>query len=322
MLILKRYTFLLKLILGLLCAWVLYYKIHEQLNQKTLLQIKLILVEDNRSVYLWIAVFLMPLNWFLESLKWKKITATLQHISIWQSWASVWAGLCVGNLTPGRFGEFAGRILFFKPEHRAKISLTHFVCGLTQLITTCFFGVPALIYFLFNISGESNALWLFILLACVLFTAFLVLAFVRVNSIYQWLSKRKWFLRFNFGEMNYSHNILVRLIGISVIRYAVFATQYFLLLRFCGSDVGIFNLYIGIAISFMLMSSLPMISFLEVFIRAAIAVMIFGLNDNNSIFIALASTLLWLLNIILPSVIGYFILLFNKMEWKEAQSQC
>jgi hypothetical protein len=278
------------------------------------MEIKKRLHHNTNVIYFVSALFLMPVNWVLEAFKWQKITATLQPISLMRALASVWAGLCVGNLTPGRFGEFAGRILFFHPEHRSKISLTHFVCGMTQLLTTCVIGVLAIVIFLAQQLPEQKALWISILMACLLFTIGLIVIFFRINRVYDWVSRRKWFHRFQFGSMEYSRVLLMKLVGISIIRYAVFASQYFMLLRFCGSSIHPFLLYQGIAISFMLMSALPMISVLEVFIRAAIAVMIFGIYDSHYLLIALASSLLWLMNIILPSIFGYFIILFHRLE--------
>ena len=61
---------------------------------------------------------------------------------------------------------------------------------------------------------------------------------------------------------------------------------------------------------------MPMISVIEAPIRAAIALVVFkdaGLSDAG---LALASVLIWLVNIIVPSIFGYLVLLKQNFNFK------
>jgi hypothetical protein len=60
-----------------------------------------------------------------------------------------------------------------------------------------------------------------------------------------------------------------------------------------------------------------MISFIEVAIRAGIALVVFADYLSNDLLIVTASSAMWLINIIIPSVIGYFIILGTKMKLKQ-----
>ena len=72
----------------------------------------------------------------------------------------------------------------------------------------------------------------------------------------------------------------------------------------------------SIAGYFMLTSIIPMVSVIEPAIRAAIALFVFNNNGDNSVSVILSSTLLWLINVVLPSLIGYGIILKEKINFK------
>jgi hypothetical protein len=59
-----------------------------------------------------------------------------------------------------------------------------------------------------------------------------------------------------------------------------------------------------------------MISFIEAAIRTAVAIVVFKNCGISNTTLALASILIWMLNIIIPSIIGYFILLKQNFNFK------
>src|SRR5688572_30961137 len=83
-----------------------------------------------------LAILLIPVNWGIEAYKWKLITAPIQWVSYKTATKSVYSGVCLGNLAPGRATEFLAKIIFFKIENRPKISVLHFVGGMFQLSIT------------------------------------------------------------------------------------------------------------------------------------------------------------------------------------------
>ena len=75
----------------------------------------------------------------------------------------------------------------------------------------------------------------------------------------------------------------------------------------------------SIAAYFMLTSLIPMISVIEPAIRAAIALFVFNSNSDNSVTIVLSSTFIWIINVVIPSAIGYMIILKEKIDFKSAR---
>ncbi len=305
---------IIKVMVGLAVFIIIYFRLRTEFTSEKITELQNTFNSSRNYWMLLLTISLFPVNWILESLKWKKITHAIEPISLFTAIKSVLVGLCVGNLTPGRLGEFAGRILFFKSENRAKASVTHFVCGITQLITTMFIGVISMLFFVSNkFSGQQNFYW--ILFSCLLFLTLLIWLILRINNVYNWLRSTRFFKTITLGEMRYEPKVIAQLFGLSFVRYLVFSFQYVLLLFIFGASTDFLTLWMGVAISFMLMSAIPMISFIEVAVRAAIAVLIFGSFQSNGLQLITASTLLWLINIIIPSILGYIILVAEKIPF-------
>jgi uncharacterized membrane protein YbhN (UPF0104 family) len=64
-----------------------------------------------------IVVFLMFINWLLESLKWQYLSRRLV-ISVWEAVEAVFCGLTWAIFTPNRIGEYGGRVMFLPNRKR------------------------------------------------------------------------------------------------------------------------------------------------------------------------------------------------------------
>lgn len=311
----KRLVLLFKILLGVASFVFLWFRLKDQLTPEKLAILKQTLfLENNFSLFIFVYLLMIP-NWLIESYKWKIITAHIEKISYVKAIKGVLAGICIGNVTPGRFGEFAGRLIYFKPDHRSKITITHFVCGSTQLFITVATGIVCTALWL--LKHESSNLIYIALAAGGVLLVLLTLLLFKIDIAYEKVASLKILKRFDLGAVHYPKPILIKTILWSMLRYFVFASQYILLLKICGASGDYFELFIPVSISFMLMSSIPMISFIEVAIRAGIALLLFSEFIPNELLIITASTALWFINIITPSIIGYFIILGSKIQLKK-----
>jgi len=309
----KRLSLFLKIILGVLCFIFIGVKLKAQFTpEKKELFIQTICSEENSIFFLVSILFMVP-NWFIESYKWQLITKSIEKISFISSVKGVFSGICIGNLTPGRIGEFAGKLLYFKPENRSKITVTHFICGSVQLFVTVIMGLISLVILLSYKSLSAHFLIFSFVFSSLLLIALIYFLF-NAEKVYRKISKMKWLKKFDLGTVSYPKPVLIKLVVWSFLRYFVFSTQYVLLLKMCGAKGNYLDLFLPVAVSFMLMSSIPMISIIEVAVRAGIALVLFSENINNELLIVTASTSLWLINIIVPSIIGYFIILSAKIK--------
>jgi len=152
--IFKRYKvlgFVIKLIIAVSALYYIYYKVvsHQQLND---FKEQLYDVLDNRSsVFLLIIIFLMmPLNWVLEAAKWNYLIKKLEDIGFLRSLKAVLSGLALGIFTPSRVGEFGGKLFNLDKADRFKGFVIAMISSLSQFITTLFFGIIGLIYYVFH----------------------------------------------------------------------------------------------------------------------------------------------------------------------------
>jgi hypothetical protein len=306
---------LVKALIGVACLVLIAQRLYQSYSSENLSSVKEIFTFYN-SLLIVLTILLLFLNWGIEVFKWQLFTKKIEKISFTKAWQSVWMGVCVGNLTPGRLGEFAGRVLFFKPEHRAKATTLHFVSGIVQLVVTivmgcvgllCFSGMIDVSYFNPILIAEGALLFVFTVLLW------------RVNKVIVWLRKTNFLKKFDFTHLEIERSMLLKMLFLSAIRYIVFAIQFYLLLAACGVQGNLYHITGAITITYLLLSTIPMISFIEVAIRAFVVVLLFGGLGSNDWKLSIAATLLWLINIVIPSVVGYVFLVRNKFTFGKKQ---
>jgi len=105
-----------------------------------------------------IAFLLVVVNLGLEFIKWNLVVKPIVTISRAKLFQSLLSGISTGMITPNRVGNFIGRVLFFKPRHRAILIMGTIYGNLSQFLATI---IPGLIVFLFfGKFIESNTLLL------------------------------------------------------------------------------------------------------------------------------------------------------------------
>ena len=100
-------------------------------------------------------LFYFLFYWGIESYKWNIITKQIESVSYTTSLKSVFSGICVGNIAPGRAMEFLAKIMFFKPENRPSVTVLHFINGMFQMLITVTSGLIAITYKL-NQNNQSS----------------------------------------------------------------------------------------------------------------------------------------------------------------------
>lgn len=313
----KILSLLLKLSIGLAGVYIIYQRLHDELGGEEVSLLKNVLLQAPSLLILFIGLILIPVNWGIESRKWQLITHGIEPISFQTAMRSVYSGVCLGNFAPGRATEFLGKILFFSDENKGKISVLHFVNGMIQLGITLLVGVIALLVKLDSFSDEYNWLFYLLLFSSLVLIGLFVFSVFRVNYFLHLVSK--FVSKKNPSDttnVSFPKKLWLKLFFLSVLRYLCFSLQFYLLLNLFSESLSPFVLLPGIALYFMLTSLLPMISLLEAAIRAAIALIVLGDTGLSSSLLALATVMLWLFNIVLPSIVGYLVLLGIKFDFK------
>jgi hypothetical protein len=313
----KILSILIKILVGLGSFGIIYFRLENDLTQERLSIISASLSTPSSLAIIAFCLLLIPVNWGLESYKWQLITAPVEKVSYRTATKSVYAGVFLGNLAPGRATEFVAKIIFFYIANRSKITVLHFVNGMFQLAITIIAGFAALAYRLHDMSGNGN--WMIITTSIVgtLLLAALVIAILKIdyllNVISRKISKEKNAEHFHYS---FTGKVIFRLFFFSALRYMVFFAQFALLLYVFFPFYMSATIFSGIALYFLITSTIPMISVLEAAIRAAVALVVFRNAGIDDATLALTSVLVWLTNIIIPSVAGYYILLRQNFNFK------
>lgn len=258
-----------------------------------------------------IVVLLMPVNWWLEAHKWKRLLRSDYLLKESRAFAATASGVTVSVLTPNRVGEFAGRMLYVPIEHRDKAVAMSLAGSFSQLIITFVVGTFCGAWY-FYVEGYSDVKWSFLIgLACV---------FAVINIYYRLANSEKLFERWKHNATltkirralgGLSKPILTEALIWSGIRYVVFSVQLGLLLYglldFYHSGF-VVRLFYMVPLYFFFQTMVPTIALSEIGVRGMLLSTLF-IDVAPEADLVLTSTLLWLINIVVPALMGGLFLL-------------
>ncbi len=259
---------------------------------------------DNAYLFI-IAVLLMPVNWLLETVKWQMLLKVdLPFLNLLKS---VIAGITFGFVTPARSGEFVGRAMYLDDESKPKIFFLSVVGGIVHTAITV--GAGAICVALWS----DNAIWASAATGASI--GFFLLyfrydLFNRIIASVPFLEQRNLFL--------HKHQLpdfptQVKVLLITALRYAVYLTQYVALMMFFGVGNNFFALFIHNGVFFLVHTFSPLMPFLDFTFRGGAALYIFGSFTSNNIAVISAVLWAWVMNLVIPAVIGYLFILNRRI---------
>jgi hypothetical protein len=269
----------------------------------------------------------MFVNWGIEARKWQLAIRGIQTIPFTRAFKAIFTGTTLAFFTPNRMGEYMGRILYIHQGKRIQaISLT-IVCSMAQLLVTLIAGLTGLMFLkghiVSNSSSVSIGLWINF---SVLFIAAIVLVLALLYFRLQWITKLvKRSARINkyvaYIEVldNFNATILLRILSLCLLRYAVFVLQYFLFFQLFKVQVNWWQTFWSISVVFLILAIVPSIALLtELGIRWKASIDLVALFSNNITGIVATSLAIWLINLVIPALIGSLLILgikfFKKQE--------
>ena len=265
-----------------------------------------VLFKKNQSILGIIFIFFLSfLNRFFEILKWQNLVSYLHKISLSEATKQVLGSLTAGIFTPNGIGEYAGKTLFFENIKIKKIVFLNLICNGIQMIITVIFGFFGLLYFNsnFNVVNQKTKGLLFGF--CFLF--FGILFFSKKINI-KGYSLEKLIQKINqIPKSIHQKNMIL-----GFFRYMIFSHQYYFLFLAFEVDLPYLTMMSSIATVYFLASSLPSFQFLDFAVKGSVAVYFFGILGVNEWIVVFISTLMWLLNVVLPVLFGsYYVLNFK-----------
>ncbi len=304
-----------KVIIVVLAAYFIYHKLSNNTNLQNFLNLIRELNSVKVGFVLSLVVFLMFVNWFLESAKWKFLISKIETITFYRAVESVFCGLTWAIFTPNRIGEYGGRIFFLSPRKRIKGIIAMSVGQIAQMVITNILGALALLWFIYNFKPLDQ--WLFVAISVLVigFCFFFLLFYFNIR----WLEKSlnsigflKRFKKFFRVLSDYHQRELAKVMIYSLARFTVFTTQYLLVIHLLIPTIPYYEAALMVFLLFFVQSALPSLDLLDVGVRSLTATYFFGFITHQEIAIIAAAALIWLINLIIPAILGsYFVFKLN-----------
>ena len=306
----KQYLLVALKVLLLLVAGIFIYNKITTVETQTWEALNSVLTTNNSYtiIYLIIFVLMAVLNWLLEIYKWKIAVSKISRISLWQATKQSLAGLTAALATPARIGDYGIKAAYFKTENRKQIVLLNLFTNGSQMLITFFFGVIGCIYVWLNYAVPFSALNITIVIAILIIVS-LILYSIRnhrllikgltLNAVMRYFKKLPDFIK-------------VGTLTLSLLRYLVFSSLFYLLLEFFGATTAALTALPFIFAMYFLVSIIPSYFVLDVVIRGGVAVYLFSLLNVPEPTVLATVLAMWVLNFLIPAILGsYFVLTFK-----------
>jgi hypothetical protein len=297
-------------------SWSIYNQIKKQQGlEESWLQIKEAFTGSGVIFFL-SAILLMFVHWSIETFKWKLAVKKIQPISFIKAFKAVLSGVSFSVSTPNRMGEYLGRILYVDDGNKIKaISLT-VVGSISQLITTIFMGLAALIFFHEKIIAAAilSPIWIkAIFYGTIIVFVILILFYFRLAWFAKIINKIPAFKKYVWiteALESFNATLLLQFLSLSVSRFCIFIIQYYFMFRFFGVEVNFFQVWMGISVMFLVMAIIPTIAlFTDLGIRNELSIKLMGIFSANHLGISVTSVSIWFINLVIPAFIGSLLIL-------------
>lgn len=264
------------------------------------------------DVILWFLflIALVPINWGLEAQKWQKLASTLYPISFQESFKSVMMGVALGFFTPNRVGEIGGRLIVLPPKKRWAGTGLGIIASAGQLLVSIMFGIAGLLWIIFHRKMVSFEAWWLLLVFGALMSFACIIFYFKIPKIS--IKGRLFRLlknRLDQDSVGSSHEpVDFRLLTLNIVysmgRYITYTIQYIVILNLFGIQIPFLQAFAAINAIFLVQTLLPAPALIELGVRNNAAMFFLGYLSVNKVGIISAASGLWLINIVVPAILG------------------
>lgn len=266
---------------------------------------------------------LMLVNWSVEACKWHWLMKPVERVGPLRALIATVAGTSVGFVTPNRTGEFLGRVLFLAPENRVRGGFATALGSIAQFVTTVVLGGLGLLAMqLLHRPLPWTSGWIPTMLVTLtaLVSLGALLLYLYPGLLRQLLLQLPFLRRWEKASAvlnTYARHELLVVLLLSLLRYAVFAVQFMLLLRIFTNGITFADALLAIPVVYLVSTLVPTMMLTELGVRGTAAVALLAPLGGDEAGVLLATTLLWLINIVLPALLGSMILLVARIRTKQ-----
>jgi len=258
-----------------------------------------------------VALLLIIANWGIEAIKWQFLVQKIYRPSFFDTLQFVFTGVTIGFITPGRSGEFAGRMILMPEWVRLKSLALSFLGGIAQVIPIAMSALLFVFLSAFNPLGKiADAVLLSLTLLI------FILLFLGVDF---WIKRPK--IRRLFAHIELvpeqlpSFSTKWMILILAYLRFFIFVIQYLLVLYAIGLSP--FDTLAPVVWMLLLQSLSPAVAILDMGVRGSIAFWVFTQYGLYAPEVLSAVFLIWFFNLCIPALAGYFFIL----KWKNTNPE-
>ncbi len=300
---------------GIFACWYLVYLFQEKSSQ---FDLKDILNGVSQSpAYFLFAIFLMPVNWFIETHKWRRLVVKLSPISITQSIWTILFGISLSLLTPNRMGELGGRLLHISKGNKLKVLYANTICSVSQLLITLLAAVFIFPFFTFV---ELEIRFEFKVLFSLLISILLLYIYFSSSLIKKIFSKLNDRFQFSALENLIRFSAITRLetLLLSALRYLVFLIQFSFLFMLFDSSIPFYDSLLASISIFFVATAIPTAWISDLPVRTSVAFIVLEYMGYSGLAGLISSVILWCINLLIPALVG--LVGFKKVNWMSLQN--
>lgn len=320
----KTFNYLIRALIIIITYGIIYRQVFVERKLQDIPDVfNRILEQDHTLWLLTLILLLMLINWSIETLKWRLLISKIEKISFFRAFKAVMTGVSVSMVTPNRTGDYLGRVFILEKGNHIEGILITVIGSFAQVIVTFSVGLFCSLAFLDQYLRTSYKVQeylftsLILLIPCLVF-AILVFYF-NISLLSDYIGRfmpLKWerFKQYIHVFSKYSGKELLGVLLLSLLRYLIFSTQFFLLLRLFGADLPVMQGLILIPVIYLAMALVPSVALTELGVRGSVSIFVIGLyfskfgigNADTELAILTSSTVLWFVNLIIPAIMGTF----------------
>ncbi len=265
-------------------------------------------VSTASPLYFIASLLLLPVGFGVEAHKWRQLlrTAGAPWVGLQKAFVSVLCGTAASAVTPNRLGDYPGRVLALRGVSLQSGTVAGVLGAGSQLATLFIWAIPAVLF----TDIPPNFLPQKVLAALTILGALAALGVYFYSG--RWVAlllRMPWLHRLLASKQQHVDERVPAgtrwmALGWSLLRFAVYTTQFWLLLQWLSVPIPLFQGWLRCAFFFSLLAVIPNFALAEIGIRGAVALFLFDVSGNSSAAVFLASLVLWITNLALPSLVG------------------
>lgn len=273
----------------------------------------------------WLLVWLlMPINWLLETIKWRLLLRPFHDWSFRRCWQAVLVGVSFSAATPNRIGEIGGRLLVAEKAEVPGVLASSLLGSLVQWIVFLLIALPALLWVGAGFLGTSwQPIRWWLLGIGPLFLGLMSWYGKPLSHRLLVYLQRRWSLdteSLQVALQNIQWLLLLKATGWAGLRFCVYIIQLYCLLCVFGLVLPFWEGTAGIAAIYLIQAGIPLPPGINLLTRAELGILLWG-NDPKVIAACLiAFGSLFVINVLLPALAAYVLLVRRLLLNKKTTS--